>query len=282
MTSAVNRWLTLDIQIPEDLSEIAMEHAMSLGATAVLEQERAFQVSYPDDQAGRTALAALKTYLSGLDSRVTFQESEVERENWNLEWQKYFNPVMISERIAILPEWVDSSGFKQSIIIRIRPAMAFGTGTHETTQLCLKLLEQSVSTGDRVLDLGTGSGILGITELQLGAAQVDGVDIDPLVEENARENMALNGISSGFRLQISDAPKLNGGYDLMVVNMVRARLFPLLPDYFDQVRTGGSVVISGLLREEEGALQDILKQSAWKIERKLAMNEWIAFICSVK
>lgn len=282
MNDPVTKWISVDARISEAFLELAVDQAMALGGSAVLEKESAFQVSYPDDPSGQATVTELMKYLTELDPQAEITKTIVERENWNREWQKFFKPVAISDRLVVLPEWEDPSDFDHDIITRIRPAMAFGTGTHETTQLCLKILEQAVHKDDTVLDLGTGSGILGITALHLGASHVDGVDIDPLTAENARENLELNGVVDKFDLQISETPDLSGKYDLMVINMVRARMFPVLPDHFQRVRQGGTIVLSGLLIEEEQNLRELLESSSWKIIDKLTLNEWIAFKCTVE
>lgn len=282
MINSDDRWITLDVKVSRNSQEIAMDHAMALGGTAIVEKDGKFQVSYPDDDPGRMALTELRTYLHTIDSDVSVNETIVQRENWNREWQKFFKPVSISETILILPEWENPDSFDQSIITRIRPAMAFGTGTHETTQLCLKLLGKSVKAGDSVLDLGTGSGILGITALHLGANHVDGIDIDPAVGENALENIELNGMIGKFDLQITEQPELNDPYDLLVVNMVRARLLPILPAYYGRVHPRGTVVISGLLGAEDEEFREFLQDSPLIVEEQIAMNEWNGYRCSIK
>ena len=282
MIDTTSQWVSADIQIAAQHREIAIDFAMALGGLAIVEQDDIFQVSYPLDNETQIILDELKTFILDLDKTASISQNVVERENWNKNWQAFFKPTPITDQLIILPEWEAPEPFPQAIKTRIRPAMAFGTGTHETTQLCLEILDSEIQGDERVLDVGTGSGILGITALLKGAADVDGLENDPFTEENIRDNLKLNGIQSGFNLQITEAPVLNTPYDLMVINIIKARLFPMLPNYFNSVRVGGKVIVSGLLLTEDLETRELLGQSPWKILETYTKNEWIAYLCEVK
>ena len=282
MIDTTSQWVSADIQIAAQHREIAIDFAMALGGLAIVEQDDIFQVSYPLDNETQIILDELKTFILDLDKTASISQNVVERENWNKNWQAFFKPTPITDQLIILPEWEAPEPFPQAIKTRIRPAMAFGTGTHETTQLCLEILDSEIQGNERVLDVGTGSGILGITALLKGAAEVDGLENDPFTEENIRDNLKLNGIQSGFNLQITEAPVLNTPYDLMVINIIKARLFPMLPNYFNSVRVGGKVIVSGLLQTEDLETRALLGQSPWKILETYTKNEWIAYLCEVK
>lgn len=282
MIDTTSQWVSADIQIVAQHREIAIDFAMALGGLAIVEQDDIFQVSYPLDNETQVILDELKTFIMDLDNTASISQNVVDWENWNKNWQAFFKPTPITDQLIILPEWEAPEPFPQAIKTRIRPAMAFGTGTHETTQLCLEILDSEIQGNERVLDVGTGSGILGITALLKGAAEVDGLENDPFTEENVRDNLELNGIQSGFNLQITEAPVLNTPYDLMVVNIIRARLFPILPNYFNSVRVGGKVIVSGLLQTEDLETRELLGQSPWKILQTYTKNEWIAYLCEVR
>ncbi len=281
MIDTTSQWISADIHIAPEYCEVAIDYAMALGGLAIVEKDDVFQVSYPLDNDTQLILDELKTFIMDLDQAASLSQAIVDRENWNKNWQAFFKPTPITEQFIILPEWEDPTQFPEAIKTRIRPAMAFGTGTHETTQLCLEILDDLVQGGERVLDVGTGSGILGITALLKGAAEVDGLENDPFTEENIRDNLELNGIHSGFNLQISESPVLNGPYDIMVVNIIRARLFPILPNYFTSVRKGGEVIVSGLLQDEDQETRELLALSPWKVLKTYTKNEWIAYLCEV-
>ena len=282
MIDTTSQWVSADIQIVAQHREIAIDFAMALGGLAIVEQDDIFQVSYPLDNETQVILDELKTFIMDLDNTANISQNVVDRENWNKNWQAFFKPTPITDQLIILPEWEAPEQFPQAIKTRIRPAMAFGTGTHETTQLCLEILDSEIQGDERVLDVGTGSGILGITALLKGAAEVDGLENDPFTEENIRDNLELNGIQSGFNLQITEAPVLNPPYNLMVVNIIRARLFPILPNYFNSVGVGGKIIVSGLLQTEDMETRELLAQSPWKILNTYTKNEWIAYLCEVK
>jgi len=282
LIETVSKWVSADIHIGEDHREIAIDFAMALGGLAIVEEQEMIQVSYPLEDNTQLILDELKTFLQDLDTSATISQNVVDRENWNKNWQDFFRPAIITDQLVILPEWESPEKFSQAIKTRIRPAMAFGTGTHETTQLCLKMLDKHIQGGERVLDVGTGSGILGITALHKGAAEVDGIENDPFTQENIEDNLELNGIKSGFHLQITETPVLNAPYDFMMINIIKARLFPLLPSYFEAVKSGGKIIISGLLQTEDGETRDLLAHSPWKIVTSSIKNEWIAYLCEVK
>ena len=277
----VSQWISADIKIVEQHREVAIDYALALGGLAIVEQDDLFQVSYPLDDDVQLVLNELKIFIRDLDHESTITQDVVDRENWNKNWQAYFKPTEITNQLIILPEWEDPAGFPHKTKTRIRPAMAFGTGTHETTQLCLQILDGCIEGGESVLDVGTGSGILGITALLKGASSVEGIENDPFTEENIRDNLEINGVSQGFTLQISEQPKLSSPYDILVVNIIRARLFPILPDYFNAVRPGGKVIVSGLLGTEDTETRELLSSAPWTIVKTYTKNEWIAYLCEV-
>ena len=278
----VSQWVSADIKILDQHREIAIDFAMTLGGLAIVEQDAFFQVSYPLNDGTQLILDELKGFLRDLDSESSMTQDVVDRENWNKNWQAYFKPTVITDQLIVLPEWENPDDFPQTIKTRIRPAMAFGTGTHETTQLCLEMLDDCIVGGEHVLDVGTGSGILGITARLKGADEIDAIENDPFTEENIRDNLDLNGIDSGFNLQITESPVLNTPYDLMVINIIRARLYPILPDYFNAIKAGGQVIVSGLLATEDAETRALLDLSPWKILKAYTKNEWIAYLCEVK
>lgn len=282
MIENTSQWVSADIRIADHHREIAIDFAMAIGGLAIVEKDEVFQVSYPLDNETQLILDELKSFILDLDHSASISQDVVDWENWNKNWQAYFKPTPITDHLIILPEWEAPEHFTHATKTRIRPAMAFGTGTHETTQLCLEILDELIQGGERVLDVGTGSGILGITALLKGAAEVDGLENDPFTEENIQDNLKLNGIESGFNIQISENPELNAPYDIIVANIIRARLFPILPDYFNSVRKSGKVIVSGLLLVEDQETRELLALSPWEVVKTFTKNEWIAYLCEAK
>ena len=173
-------------------------------------------------------LPLFKERLEASGIEYSLDTTGVEQEDWQNAWKKYYHAMDIGQRLAIVPGWEDYD--TDRIRITMDPGMAFGTGTHETTSLCLELLDRLVQGGERVLDIGTGSGILAIAALKLGAREADGVDIDPMCVRTAGENAQRNGVAEHFRVLVGDlSDKAEGTYDIITANIVAAAILSLAP-----------------------------------------------------
>ena len=176
----------------------------------------------------------------------------VEQEDWQNAWKKYYHAMDIGKRLAIVPGWEQYDTDRTAITMD--PGMAFGTGTHETTALCLEVLDERVRGGERVLDIGTGSGILAIAALKLGAAAAEGVDIDPMCVRTAGENAARNGVEDRLTVLVGDlSDKASGVYDLITANIVAAAILSLAPHVPALLAPGAVFIASGIsdTRKEE-------------------------------
>lgn len=182
----------------------------------------------------------------GLAAVPEFTVEFVEEQNWVQLTQSQFDPIRVSDRLWIVPSWHETPD-PGAINLILDPGMAFGTGSHPTTRLCLEWLERNVAAGDSVLDYGCGSGILAIAAARLGAAQVAGVDIDPQAVEAARANAERNGVIAHFA---DSAVPVAGEYDLVVANILSNPLRVLAPAICAHVRPGGRLALSGILREQ--------------------------------
>jgi ribosomal protein L11 methyltransferase len=212
---------------------------------------------------------------------------ESPRENWHDAWRQYFRPVEITSRTVIVPSWEEhlATAYEQlnKLVLRIEPGMAFGTGTHATTQLCLKLAERLVRPGDRVLDAGTGSAILAIAAAKLGASYVLGFDLDPDVEENAADNIRLNHVPEGvvdIRIAALDALP-HDVYDVIICNMLSHEFQPLLADLAKMLKAGtGHLLLSGMLLEEEETVKGWLASSDVNLRcaETETSGEWLAMV----
>ncbi|OGC93443.1 MAG: hypothetical protein A2142_05305 [candidate division Zixibacteria bacterium RBG_16_48_11] len=166
-----------------------------------------------DDRDINSVLKNTKQYLEALVSlfpkKFSYQLGHQKREinDWSVKWRKSFKPVFLGKKIAVVPGW-DKRKFAYPLVIRIYPQMAFGTGTHPTTQSCLLALSELVKPGDKVLDVGTGSGILTIAAAKLGAKSVTAIDVDRTITENAKENFKLNKVEKKIRLEIGGLDKV--------------------------------------------------------------------------
>jgi len=208
----------------------------------------------PDADVG--ALLARASVAAGLAGVPAWTAEEVAEQNWVQLTQSQFDPIRVSERLWIVPSW-HAAPDPAAVNLVLDPGMAFGTGSHATTRLCLEWLERNVRSGCSVLDYGCGSGILTIAAARLGAGTVAGVDIDPLAVEAARANAERNGVMATFH---DSAQPVTGAYDLVVANILSNPLRLLAPAICAHVRRGGRLVLSGILREQADEIMTIYGQ----------------------
>ncbi len=202
------------------------------------------------------ALLAQACAAIGLTSVPAWSVDEVAEQNWVQLTQSQFDPIRVSERLWIVPSWHESPD-PAAVNLILDPGMAFGTGSHPTTRLCLEWLERNVSAGATLLDYGCGSGILAIAAARLGAGRVAGVDIDPQAVEAARANAERNGVTALFA---DSTQPVAGEYDLVVANILSNPLRVLAPAICAHVRSGGRLALSGILREQADEIIAIYAQ----------------------
>ncbi|MCL5959993.1 MAG: 50S ribosomal protein L11 methyltransferase [Chloroflexi bacterium] len=222
------------------------------------------------------------------------QTREVAEEDWQESWKQFFHVHRVGRRIIIKPTWQQCDPEPNDVVIDLDPGMAFGTGLHPTTQLCLIDLEERLSPGMWVLDLGTGSGILAIAAAKLGAAGVLAVDVDSVAVEVARQNVELNKV--GDRVEVrrgslpldSDTePAASGGaggsrghlrFDLVVANIIASVIRDLSAEIARALRPGGLVVASGILQEKVAGVEESLAANGLELISRQASGEWVALI----
>ncbi|MEJ2052154.1 MAG: 50S ribosomal protein L11 methyltransferase, partial [Calditrichota bacterium] len=198
-------------------------------------------------------------------------------ENWNEEWQKHFQPVKIGKFIWVAPPWDLPNLREGDILIQIDPQMAFGTGSHETTQLMIRAMQKFCRERMTVLDAGAGSGILAILASKLGASRVIGFDIEPEAIENARHNARLNQVASiDFRL--GDEQEIpDDKFDLVLANINRNTLIRLIPILRQHLKQNGILIMSGILLTDEPDLAKVY-EDGFNCQERLTENEWIALV----
>ncbi|MFV0402047.1 MAG: 50S ribosomal protein L11 methyltransferase [Oscillospiraceae bacterium] len=238
-----------------------------------------------DGEQGKAQLDTLRDGLErlrGLDEAnqwgpLTFELSSVKEEDWATSWKQYYHPVKIGERLVICPTWEEYEPSEDEVVVRMDPGMAFGTGTHESTKLCLELLQDIADTGKRVLDVGCGSGILAISAVKLGAYDALGVDIDQVSVEVARGNAAENGLEKQvtFR-QGSLADGVTGRYDIVFANIVADIILRLLPDISRLLAPGGSLIASGIIDERFEDVADGVREAGLRVVERRDDNGWVA------
>ena len=191
-------------------------------------------------------LIATCAAAAGLGSAPEFSLEEVAEQNWVQLTQSQFEPIRVSQRLWIVPSW-HTAPDPSAIVLVLDPGMAFGTGSHPTTRLCLEWLEQNVSSGQSLLDYGCGSGILAIAAAKLGAQEVLGVDIDEQAVSAAKNNAETNGVNACFE---DSAREIKGQFDIVVANILSNPLKALAPAICSHVRSGGKLALSGILSEQ--------------------------------
>ena len=205
---------------------------------------------------------------------------EVNEEDWATAWKQYYHPVKISERFTIVPTWEEYTPVStDELIIELDPGMAFGTGTHPTTVMCLQALEKVVQQGDTVVDIGTGSGVLSIGAALLGAKNVHALDLDEVAVRAARENVELNKVSdtvSVFHGNLLDTVKEPA--DVVVANILAEIIMSFTDDAFTIVKPGGLYVTSGIIGAKRDDVKAALEASGFVIEEVLTMEDWVAII----
>jgi ribosomal protein L11 methyltransferase len=206
--------------------------------------------------------------------------SEVNEEEWATAWKKYYNPVKISERFTIVPTWEEYTPVSSDeLIIELDPGMAFGTGTHPTTVMCIQALERTVAKGDRVVDVGTGSGVLSIAAAMLGAEKVEALDLDEVAVKSARLNIKLNKVHE--TVSVSQNNLLNGvqeGADVVVANILAEVILRFTDDVAKTVKKGGCFIASGIIQQKKQQVKDAIIQAGFEIEEILQMEDWVAII----
>ena len=205
----------------------------------------------------RAQLALLKSQYPGRDlGSLEVELANLKDEDWENNWKQYYQPLPIGKRLLVVPQWLNPENPEGRLPILLDPGMIFGTGAHASTQMCMMALEDAVKGGERVIDLGSGSGILSIAALLLGASHATGVDIDPKAEDIARENAAINGLMADRFTAvtgdvISDPAMMTqlaeGGYDLVLANIVADVIIPLSPVVPHFLRPHALFICSGIL-----------------------------------
>ncbi len=211
----------------------------------------------------------------------TVRIEAVDESSWENAWKEDFQPIPVGEKLVVVPKWwVDDFDPGSRIPIVLEPGMAFGTGTHATTQLCLEALETIPLAGASVLDVGCGTAILSIAAGKLGASRVLGIDIDPVAVKAAQANVADNGETERIRIVQGDllSPSLESGYDVLVANILRDILIRLMPQAAEKLKPGGSILLSGFVTEQEDAIRQAMSQCGFEVERRLCKEDWVALI----
>lgn len=228
----------------------------------------------------KQSIKQLPQLNQGIDlGRLEIETNNVNEEDWSTAWKKYYHPTKIGERIVVVPCWEDYTPAKGEVQVTLDPGMAFGTGTHETTRLCMKLLDCVISKDSTMLDIGTGSGILAITALLLGAKSALGVDIDELSVKVAKENADLNKVGNQIELICGDlTEKVSGTFDVVTANIVADVIIRLSQDVMKFMHKGSKLIVSGIITERCDEVITALEGVGLTITERAEENGWVALL----
>ena len=229
----------------------------------------------------RNRLAELPSDNSGmLFGTLILDTRAVSDQAWTDIWKKYFKPFRAGKQIVIKPTWEPYTPVQDEHIIEIDPGMAFGSGTHETTGMCLSLLEDVIHGGEDIIDVGTGSGILAIGAALLGAGHVLAIDIDPDAVKVARENVIQNHVEDVVSVQQGNLlDRVSDDCDICVANIISDVIISFAAPLMDHIRPGGLFICSGIVSLRSDEVSDALLAAGYEILQKAARGEWTAFLC---
>ncbi len=197
-------------------------------------------------------------------------------EDWSKKWKEQWTVTHVTDKIAVVPDWIDYVPNDDEITIKLEPGCAFGTGTHQTTQLCMKALEKYMKQGDRVADIGMGSGILSILAKKLGASYVYGCDTDETVIDVAKENAVKNSVKCEFELGSAD--KISDKFDFVVANILHFVLAEIMPDLKNIMKTGALMSLSGILDEKRDMVIDAYEKAGLELVEEIKQDQWTSFV----
>ena len=230
------------------------------------------------------AVAYLGERLQAAGIGYEIDQNACYKEEWENNWKQYFHTMEIGDRLVIKPKWEDYDNQSGRKVLSIEPGLAFGSGTHETTRLCLETLEPYITTETTVLDIGCGSGILSIAALLLGAKHATGVDIDPLAVKTARENGRENGFSAPqYEVLCGNlATDVKGKFDVVVANIVADVIILFCKDVGRFLNDGGVFITSGIIDTREQDVLDAFGQYGFTVTARHTKNGWVCFTCERK
>ena len=224
--------------------------------------------------------AYLYARLPSLEIDARIECEGMREEDWAQAWKQYYKPVPLG-KITIVPAWENYAAHEGETVVRMDPGMAFGTGTHETTRLVVRMMQDEISGGERVLDVGTGSGILSICASKLGAKTVNAYDIDPVAVRVARENALADGCEN-ISVDVSDLLQgvdLSGGkYDLCVANIVADIIIRMMPDISKYLAEGAPLILSGIISDREHEVVECARAYGFEVARRETENDWVGLL----
>ncbi len=304
MKGKKGEWLKIDVTSPPELVDALSNFLTEIGAQGVFQEEpgspepgdfclsanpEIVKAYLPFDIRLENRVASLKIYIESLCDLFPelepahFTTETVAGHDWGEAWKKYFKPLRVSKNIVIKPTWERYTPAGRDIVIEIDPGMAFGTGQHPSTRMCLEAIEdillkdRTIKTW-RVLDVGTGTGILGIACAKLGAAKVLCVDNDSKATEIALENVMINHVDDRVNIINCDVNAIHEPFDLIVANLTAKMLIKFRLHFMSLLEKGGYLVISGIIDQNRSDIESHFLDSSFTIDHMIAEKEWLCYV----
>jgi ribosomal protein L11 methyltransferase len=273
-------WIALSLRIKPELADILGEALIARGSAGVWESEPGWLTAYFPANADPRSIKVLLEEMSVSLGQADCVISPVSDQDWIATWKATVTPLRITPRLTIVPSWREYAAAPGEQVVILDPEMAFGTGHHETTRMCLELLDERLRRVDRptVFDLGTGSGILAIAAAKLGAGGVTACDIDPLACETATRNVALNAVSETVSVGLPDQAARLGRVDVVVANLTADDLIALMAEIAGLVAPTGEAILSGILLVREGSVMESLAAHGLGVGERRTAGEWVTLV----
>jgi len=284
----MKRWLVVELSIPKGFGEAVSNFLIEQGAAGIEELEgdsgwERLKTYFLQNGKEKRVIDALHRYLKSLRkiapeiSRSRIKTASIPEQDWGENWKRFFKPVQVTSRFWVKPPWSQVRLKRGQISIDITPGMAFGTGTHASTQLCIQALGERIKKkGLSVLDVGTGSGILSIVAAKLGAKEVRGIDIDGAAVENAIENVEENHVSNLVRIKKGRIGDLQKKFDLIVANIDFKSLKRMERPLLNHLKDQGILILSGILKgQKEGLYERYLGTGLLRCIKDTQEGEWV-------
>lgn len=266
--------------LEEDVLAIARIDLIDEALRAKDRESAVIHLYLPPDSSPAEPISFLGARLEAAGIPFSLSMGTLREEDWSTAWKRYYHPIELSPRLAVCPSWETYSPREGQIVLSLDPGMAFGTGTHETTRLCLSLLERVLAPGMSMLDVGCGSGILAIAAKKLGSGETVAVDIDPLAVRVAGENAALNGVS--LDLRCGDlTEQVDGVFDIICANIVADAIIRLAPALPARMKPSSVFIASGIIAGRRTEVEQALSAESFRLLDALEDGGWCALAASL-
>jgi ribosomal protein L11 methyltransferase len=280
-------WLQLSIRAAPAAHDVIANFLMERGSPGVVLKSRAVQAYFPAPNTGELVeeVRLFLRRLEAMDADVHEKDLRwriIKDRNWNTAWRRFFRPQRVGRHFLVCPPWEVPAVPAGRHLITIEPGLAFGTGTHASTRGCMELLEHSAASlrAHRfdALDVGTGSGILSIALVKLGAAKVWAIDNDPVALKVARVNIAANGVAKSVRVSSAALGRIRGVFSIVVANLTAPTIVALADKLAVKVAPGGFLILAGILTGQARAVVEAFADGRFKVLRRKREKEWMALL----